>query len=116
MSIRAEGTYGKNTINTEEVKFTIYTGSFIRQNPLLKKNYIYLVSVSVNARKAQACQNIVRPYRLETGWDKSNVDKYDGRFSYNFGIKVKEQWHSNLQHMEEYNGVAFRIDELSIQQ
>ncbi len=116
-SLRAEGTYGKNTVKSEDVKFTIYTGQLYSAKPVIEKDlYLDLVSdfaVNTSNKTGMSAALQVAQAILETGWGQSvPVDKYDGKFSYNlFGIKgegTKGSVTSNT--WEEYNGVAFRID------
>lgn len=117
-SIRGEGTYKGNTIVTEEVNFTIYTGTLYSARPIIEKElFMDLVSelaVETKERTGMSAALQVAQAILETGWGQSvPVDKYTGQFSYNlFGIKGEGTRGSVISNTwEEYNGVAFRVDD-----
>lgn len=117
-TLRAEGIYGGNTIKTEEVEFTIYTGELYSARPVIEQD-LYLDMVSGLAKNTQGSTGMsaalqVAQAILETGWGQSvPVDKYTGQFSYNlFGIKGEGSKGSVISNTwEEYNGVAFRVDD-----
>lgn len=117
-SLRAEAVYGGQTLKTESVKFTIYKNKLYTALPVVaKEKFLGFASklaidnlektgMSAALQTAQAI--------LETGWGQSvPVDKYTGQFSNNlFGIKGKGTAGSVTSNTwEEYNGVAFRIDD-----
>ena len=117
-SIRAEGSYGGNTIKTEEVKFTIYTGVLYSARPVIEKelfmDFVSELALSTKETTGMSAALQVAQAILETGWGQSvPVDKYRGQFSYNlFGIKGEGTKGSVISNTwEEYNGVAFRVDD-----
>lgn len=117
-SLRAEAVYGGQTLKTESVEFTIYKNKLYTALPVVAKDQFLGFSSKLaldNLKKTgmsaalQTAQAI-----LETGWGQSvPVDKYTGQFSNNlFGIKGKGTKGSVTSNTwEEYNGVAFRIDD-----
>lgn len=105
------------TVETEEVAVTVYTGKIYGPQPIIEKSKfltmasnlaVYDFRQSGMSAALQAAQAI-----LETGWGQSvPVDKYTGRLSSNlFGIKGSGPAGSVTSNTwEEYNGVAFRVD------
>lgn len=105
------------TVETEEVAVTVYTGKIYGPQPIIEKSKFlsmasnlatYDFRQSGMSAALQTAQAI-----LETGWGQSvPVDKYTGRLSSNlFGIKGTGPAGSVTSNTwEEYNGVAFRVD------
>lgn len=105
------------TIETEEVAVTVYTGKLYGPQPIIEKSkFLSMASnLAINdfsktgmSAALQTAQAI-----LETGWGQSvPVDKYTGRLSSNlFGIKGSGPAGSVVSNTwEEYNGVTFRVD------
>jgi hypothetical protein len=116
-SLRAEATYGGKTLKTEEVKFSIYTGTLYSAQPIVPKNEFldFASSLAVEAKNRTGMSAALQTAQaiLETGWGQSvPVDKYTGKMSNNlFGIKGTGSAGSVTSNTwEEYNGVSFRID------
>lgn len=116
-SIRAEGTYKGNTLKTEDVTFTVYTGTLYTAKPIVEKSS-FMEFASKLAQETKETTGMSAALQtaqaiLETGWGQSvPVDKYDGQFSNNlFGVKGSGSAGSVTSNTwEEYNGVSFRID------
>ncbi len=116
-SVRAEASYGGNTLKTEEVKFTIYTGKLYSALPVVAKDkfldFASKLAVSTKEKSGMSAALQTAQAILETGWGQSvPVDKYTGQFSNNlFGVKGTGSAGSVTSNTwEEYNGVSFRID------
>ncbi len=114
----AVGTYGAGqTIASDEISITIYTGKIYPGQPVVEKSeFLGLASrLAVADAKESGMSAALQTAQaiLETGWGQSvPVDKYSGQKSYNlFGIKgvgIAGSVTSNT--WEEYNGVEYRID------
>lgn len=116
-SLRAEAVYGGKTLKTEEVKFTIFTGSLYTALPVVAKDQFldFASKLAVEAKNKTGMSAALQTAQaiLETGWGQSvPVDKYTGQLSNNlFGIKGTGSAGSVTSNTwEEYNGVSFRID------
>jgi flagellum-specific peptidoglycan hydrolase FlgJ len=117
--IQAEGTdeSGK-AITSESVAVTVYTGKLFTAKPIIEKSqFIGLASgLARNSYKTTGMSAALQTAQsiLESGWGQSvPVDKYSGQLSYNlFGIKGTGPAGSVTSNTwEEYNGVAYRIDD-----
>lgn len=118
-SLQAEGlSAAGTTLVSDLVSLRVFLGTVYGPRPIVPRDeYLGLTSdlasktwketgLSAALQTAQAI--------LETGWGQSvPVDKYSGKFSYNlFGIKGTGPAGSVISNTwEEYNGVAFRIDD-----
>jgi len=118
-AIRTVGTTADGqTLTTPVIKFKAYFGKTYSPQPVVAKDaFLDLASrlaqplyretgLSAALQVAQAI--------LETGWGQSApVDKYTGQVSYNmFGIKGTGPAGSVISNTwEEYNGVAYRVDD-----
>ena len=106
------------TWTTDKVKFRVYTGTVYGPRAVATKDEFKALAreLAVPAYREfgmSAALQVAQSF-LETGYGQSvPVDKYTGRFSYNlFGIKcggtpnciISNTW-------EEYNGVAYRVDD-----
>lgn len=106
------------TWTTDKVKFRVYLGTVYGPKAVATKDEFKVIArqLAVPAYREwgmSAALQVAQSF-LETGYGQSvPVDKYTGRFSYNlFGIKcggtpgciISNTW-------EEYNGVAYRVDD-----
>ena len=117
--IHAEGVYGSSKkVISSEIPFKIYTSRIYSSIPIVDKSkFIELVSeMAIESQKKTGMSAALQIAQAihETNWGQNiPVDKYKGLVSYNlFGIKgtgpagsvVSNTW-------EEYNGVAYRVDD-----
>ena len=105
------------TVETEEVAVTVYTGKIYGPQPIIEKSkFLSMASnLATNDFRQSGMSAALQTAQaiLETGWGQSvPVDKYTGRLSSNlFGIKGSGPAGSVTSNTwEEYNGVAFRVD------
>lgn len=116
--LKAIGSYGTGqTISTEEVIVTIYTGKVHSSMPIIEKSkFLSMASqlaVADSKKSGMSAALQTAQAILETGWGQSvPVDIYSGQLSYNlFGIKGTGAAGSVTSNTwEEYNGAKYRID------
>lgn len=116
--VKATASYAGQNIETEEVEFTIYKKQLYKALPIIEKDkfldFASKLAVENKNQTGMSAALQVAQAILETGWGQSvPVDKYSGQFSYNlFGIKGQGTKGSVISNTwEEYNGVAYRIDD-----
>lgn len=117
--IQAVGrTAAGETIRSEKVSFRVFLGTVYGPKAVVPQNQFKdlasRLSVPSYRETGMSASLQVAQAILETGWGQSvPVDKYTGQFSNNlFGIKGKGTAGSIISNTwEEYNGVAFRVDD-----
>ena len=103
---------------SEKVSFRVFLGTVYGPKAVVQQNQFKelasRLSVPAYRDTGMSASLQVAQAILETGWGQSvPVDKYTGQFSNNlFGIKGKGTAGSIISNTwEEYNGVAFRVDD-----
>lgn len=106
------------SITSEKISFRVFLGKVYGPQPLAPKaefkDLATRLAIPIYRETGMSAAIQVAQALLETGWGQSvPVDKYTGQLSFNlFGIKGKGPVGSVISNTwEEYNGVAYRVDD-----